>query len=284
LIRLAALIVLALCGFAANSLLCRWALLGTAIDPASFTAWRLGAGALVLALLCRITSAGSVRNHGDWRGAVALFVYAIAFSYAYLSLHAGLGAFMLFGAVQVTMLAVGAWQGERLRPLQWIGAALALAGLAWLKLPAGNLPGSGIAMLSMLLAGVAWGVYSLLGRGSRAPLASTAGNFVRAAPFALLALLLVPHRLSSPLDGVILAVMSGAIASGLGYALWYAALPALRASQAALLQLLVPVLTAVAGVLLLDEPLEPALIIGAVAILGGVALAVAAGARRDAAR
>jgi drug/metabolite transporter (DMT)-like permease len=278
--RLTLLVLLALCGFAANSLLCRFALTATSMDPASFTAWRLASGALVLVVLCRPAASGGWRTSGDWRGAIALFAYAIAFSYAYVELHAGVGALLLFGAVQVTMLGGGLWRGERLRALQWLGAALAIAGLVVLKAPLGIVPASGPASVMMLLAGVAWGVYSLLGRGAKAPLAMTAGNFLRAAPLALALLLLVPHPLASPPQGIGLAILSGAVASGIGYALWYAALPRLRASQAALLQLLVPVLTAVAGVVWLAEPVDTRLLLGGVAILGGVALAVA-GVRRE---
>jgi drug/metabolite transporter (DMT)-like permease len=269
------LVALALCGFAANSLLCRAALSGTSIDYASFTAVRILAGAGVLLAIVAATRGGSPRVHGDWRAAGALFAYALAFAWAYLELPAGVGALLLFGAVQVTMLAVGALRGERLTPLRWLGAALACAGLVLLKLPLGVTPAAPLpAVLSMLLAGVAWGVYSLLGRDATAPLAATAGNFLRATPLACAAWLLLAPRALPPLDGVALAVVSGALASGVGYALWYAALPHLRASQAALLQLLVPVLTAIAGVAWLAEPVDARLLLGGGAVLGGVALAL----------
>jgi len=277
--RDALLVTLALVGFAANSVLCRMALSGTGIDPASFVAWRLGSGALVLVLLTWLVRRESPLAHGDWRGAAALLVYAIAFSYAYVGLHAGIGALLLFGAVQVTMIGAGLLHGERLRAPQWCGVALACTGLALLKLPVGGAPVPGLAAVAMLLAGVAWGVYSLLGRGAAAPLAHTAANFLRAAPFALLLLALVPHPRAMPLDGVLLAVLSGALASGVGYALWYAVLPRLRATQAGLLQLLVPVLTALAGVALLAEPIDVRLVLGGGSILGGVALVLAKQAR-----
>ena len=273
-LRLATLVALALCGFAANSLLCRAALMRGAIDPASFTAWRLVSGAAMLALLCLARRAGSPRVNGDWRGALALGTYAIAFAYAYVALHAGVGALLLFGAVQLTMIGAGLWRGERLRAAQWLGVVLATAGLAAMKLPLGGAPLPGWPMLAMLGAGIAWGVYSLLGRGACEPLALTAGNFLRAAPFALLVPWLVPHPVTATAEGIGYAVLSGALASGVGYALWYAALPALRATQAAVLQLLVPVLTAVAGVAWLGEPLDARLLVGAAAILGGVALVV----------
>jgi drug/metabolite transporter (DMT)-like permease len=270
--RLALLVGLALCGFAANSLLCRAALASTSIDPASFTAWRLGSGALVLVLLAAVTRAGSPLRHGDWRSALALAAYAIAFAYAYVALHAGVGALLLFGAVQLTMIAAGLWRGERFGLVQWLGVALAAVGLVAMKLPLGGAPLPGVPVAAMLAAGVAWGVYSLLGRGATAPLALTAGNFLRAAPLALVLPWIVPREASMPIDGIGYAVLSGALASGVGYALWYAALPALRATQAAVLQLLVPVLAAAAGVAWLDEPLDARLLIGGAAILGGVAL------------
>jgi drug/metabolite transporter (DMT)-like permease len=273
-LRLASLVTLALCGFAANSLLCRAALARSTIDPASFTAWRLASGAVVLALLCLARRAGSPLRHGDWRGALALGLYAIAFAYAYLALHAGVGALLLFGAVQLTMIGVGLWRGERLRARQWLGVALAGGGLAAMKLPLGGAALPWWPMLAMLAAGVAWGVYSLLGRGARAPLALTAGNFLRAAPFALALPWLVPHPVSISVEGIGYALLSGALASGLGYALWYAALPSLRATQAAALQLLVPVIAAAAGVAWLGEPTDARLLLGGAAILGGVALAV----------
>lgn len=269
----AVLVALSLCGFAANSLLCRFALTRTDIDPASFTAWRLGSGALMLVLLASLRHRDAAWRRGDWRGAAALLIYAVAFSYAYVALQAGIGALLLFGAVQLTMIGAGLAQGERLRAMQWLGVAFAATGLLLLKLPIGGAALSWLPALAMLAAGVAWGIYSLLGRGAGMPLAVTAGNFARAAPVALLLLLIVPHPLRMPSDGVVLAIASGAIASGLGYALWYAVLPKLRASHAGLLQLLVPVLTAAAGVLLLSEPLDLRLVLGATAILGGVALA-----------
>ena len=273
-LRLVTLVAFALCGFAANSLLCRAALMHGAIDPASFTALRLVSGACVLALLCLARRAGSPRTNGDWRGALALGTYAIAFAYAYVALDAGVGTLLLFGAVQLTMIGAGLWRGERMRSAQWWGVLLATAGLLAMKLPLGAAPLPGWPMLAMLGAGVAWGVYSLLGRDARAPLALTAGNFLRAAPFALAVLWFVPHPLQASPQGIGYALLSGALASGLGYALWYAALPALRASQAAMLQLLVPVLTAVAGVAWLGEPLDLRLLLGAASILGGVAWVV----------
>lgn len=272
--RTVACVMLALCGFAANSLLCRAALSDTAIDYASFTALRLGSGALVLALLVVATRSGSPWRQGGWVEALALLAYAIAFAWAYVELHAGVGALLLFGAVQLTMIGAGLWRGERLGLRQWGGVGLAVAGLLALKLPLGGAALPTLPALSMLVAGIAWGVYSLRGRAAQAPLARTAGNFLRAAPLAVPLPWLFGTPMALPWDGVWLAVMSGALASGVGYALWYAALPALRATQAAVLQLLVPVLAASAGVAWLGEPLDARLLLGGAAILGGVALVV----------
>jgi drug/metabolite transporter (DMT)-like permease len=233
-----------------------------------------------LTLAAIVLARGDVRElrAGDWRGALALFVYAIAFAQAYVALDAGVGALLLFGAVQLTMLIAARWRGERFAPWQWLGLTLAALGLAAMKLPIGpvSLPWS--STLAMLLAGVAWGVNSLLGRGAVAPLRHTAGNFLRAAPLAIVFALSEAAfvRADAPFDraGIGYAIASGALASGLGYALWYAALPRLLASQAALLQLLVPLLAALGGVLLLGERIDARLVLGGAAILGGVALAL----------
>lgn len=258
----------AMTAFAGNSLLCRAALQHTAIDAASFTGIRLLSGALTLWLLIGLRGG---RPAGSWSGALALFAYAAAFSFAYLSLPAGTGALLLFAAVQVTMIGYGLWRGERLRGLQQAGLLLAFSGLVFLLLPGLAAPPLGAALL-MLAAGAAWGVYSLLGRGAAAPLALTAGNFLRALPPALLLCLGAWARLSLDLAGAGYAVLSGALASGIGYAIWYAALPSLRASSAAAVQLSVPVLAALGGILFLGEPLTWRLVLASAAILGGVAL------------
>ncbi|SDD16844.1 DMT family transporter [Aquimonas voraii] len=267
---------LALLAFAGNSLLCRAALRDTAIDPASFTLLRMVSGALVLALLVGLRSPVQLRS-GSWISAAALFAYAIAFSYAYIGLSAGTGALILFGAVQASMLGWALLRGERFGALQSLGFALAIAGLIGLLLPGLSAPPIGAALL-MLLAGVAWGVYSLRGRGAGEPTAVTAGNFLRAVPMAAaalaVALLLAPDAMQIDAPGSLYAIASGALTSGLGYAIWYRALPQLRASTAATVQLSVPVITAVAGVLLLSEPLSLRLVLASVAVLGGVALVV----------
>ena len=268
------LTVLALLAFAGNSLLCRYALRDGGIDAASFTALRLGAGALALGLLAWRPRRGAAEpgRQGDWASALALFAYAAAFSYAYLGLTAATGALLLFGAVQLTMLGRGFALGERLDSWQWLGVLVAAAGLAVLLRPGLAAPSPVHAAL-MLAAGVAWGVYSLRGRGSRDPLRTTAGNFLRTLPLAALLLALGWRAAHVQPDGVLAALASGALASGVGYALWYAALPALRASTAGILQLSVPVLAAAGGIALLGEPLGWRFAAAAALTLGGVALA-----------
>ena len=258
---------------------------GRSIDAASFTALRLLAGALVLALLAAWTFRRSpaLRRGGSARSALALFAYAIAFSFAYLELPSGVGALLLFGAVQLTMLVGGFLAGQRPTAFDGVGIALALAGLAWLTLPATAAAPPSWAAAGMASAGVAWGIYSLRGRSERVPpLAATAGNFVRSVPLALGAVLVA--ALASPLHvtprGVTLALLSGALTSGLGYVVWYAALPGLRAAQAGLVQLAVPVLTALGGVLFLAERFTVRLGVSSVLVLGGIAVALLAGARR----
>lgn len=275
-----ALTAFAMLCFAANSLLCRLALHDPSIDPASFTAIRLLSGAATLAVLAAVRQRDAVRNltgAGTWSGAAALFIYAAAFSFAYVSLGASVGALVLFGCVQTTMIAVGLARGERMAPVQVAGALLAIAGLVYLLSPGLSAPPLTGASL-MGAAGIAWGIYSLIGRSARNkdrdPTLVTAGNFLRAAPMALLLLPLNPLSIST--HGALLAIASGAIASGIGYAIWYAALKSLRASEAAIVQLTVPVIAAAGGALLLSEPLTLRLAIASVTILGGVAVVLTA--------
>ncbi|MEY2563198.1 MAG: hypothetical protein QOH88_1391 [Verrucomicrobiota bacterium] len=270
--RLFLLTFLALIAFASNSLLCRLALKQTTIDAASFTFIRIFSGAAVLWLISRLRGT-SLRHAGNWPSALALFTYAAAFSFAYLSLSAGTGALLLFGAVQATMICWGLRRGERLRALQLGGLILALSGLVTLLFPGLSAPPLTGSVL-MLSAGAAWGVYSLRGKAAGDPVSATAGNFLRAVPFAaVLAVTLVP---SARLDraGIAYAILSGAIASGLGYVIWYTALPRLKAASAATVQLSVPVLTAAGGILLLGEPLTLRFLIASVAVLGGITLVV----------
>lgn len=270
--QLVTLTLLAMLAFAGNSLLCRLALAQSAIDAASFTSIRLLAGALVLGLLVRVRAVRTP-GQGSWLSAAMLFLYAAGFSYAYLSLPAGTGALLLFGAVQATMLGWAIYSGERMQPLQLGGLALALAGLVGLLLPGLSAPPF-FGSLLMLLAGVAWGVYSLRGKGASDPTAVTAGNFLLTMPFALALSLLMYRDTSLDAAGVAYAITSGGITSGLGYALWYRVLPLLRATTAATIQLSVPVIAALAGVVFLDELITLRLALASVAILGGIALVI----------
>jgi len=271
--RTIGLTALALLAFAGNSILCRMALGGTLIDPAGFTAVRLGSGALGLWLLVALRSRGLPRLAGQWASAAALFAYAAAFSLAYVSLSAGTGALILFGAVQLTMILAGLRAGERPRPAEWIGLTLALLGIFVLVRPGLTAPEpTGSAL--MAAAGVAWGVYSLRGRSSTEPLRTTAGNFLLTVPAAAVLVLLAGGAGAWTVQGALLAAASGALASGAGYAIWYAALPGLTATRAALVQLLVPVLAAGGGVALLSEAIPLRLPFAAALVLGGVALAV----------
>ncbi|MBX3724430.1 MAG: DMT family transporter [Xanthomonadales bacterium] len=260
---------LALAGFAANSLLCRAALAGTGTDPASFTALRLASGAVVLGLL--VLPRQGQRLAGNWRAALWLFAYAALFSWAYLGLTAATGALLLFAAVQVTVAGTGLLAGERPGVAGLAGLLLAMAGVVVLLLPGLAAP-SPLAAGAMLAAGVAWGLYTLRGRGSRAPLADTAGNFLRTLPMAVALLLIAWPGLRMDGQGALLAVLSGALASGIGYALWYAALPWLPAVTAASLQLTVPVLTAVAGAVLLAEALTLRVAVAGAMVLAGIAM------------
>ncbi len=262
--------VLALVAFAANSLLCRLALRETQLDPTSFTVLRLSAGALALWGLLSIRRQ-AVFERGSFRGALALFAYAAAFSFAYVGLSTGTGALLLFGAVQLTMLGAGFARGERFAPKQWLGFALAVVGVGLLLLPGATAPPLGSALL-MVTAGVAWGAYSLLGRGQPAPTQATAGNFLRAAPLAVVLGLFMLPQLRWDLQGALYAVTSGAVTSGLGYALWYTALRQLDASRAATVQLAVPVLAAAMGLLVLSEPLHVRFLLAATIVLGGIFL------------
>ena len=270
--RVLVLTALAMVAFASNSLLCRIALRETTIDAATFTVVRIVSGALCLALIVRIRSASSLKS-GSWSSALALFAYAALFSFAYLQLTAGTGALLLFGAVQATMILWAFRNSERLRPRQWIGFCAAIIGLVVLVSPGLSAPPMGAALL-MVAAGVAWGVYSLRGKGAGDPLLATAGNFLRAAPMALLLALIMLPRARFDRAGTLYAVASGAVASGLGYAVWYAALPALRSSAAATVQLSVPVLAAIGGILFLGEVVTVRLALASSAVLGGIALVV----------
>ena len=270
--RIISLTSLAMIAFAGNSLLCRMALKQTAIDPASFTAIRLISGALVLWLLVRMKQNAPV-GEGSWASAFALFTYAAGFSFAYVSLSAGTGALLLFAAVQVTMIGYGLWAGERLRLLQTFGVLLAFGGLIGLLLPGLSAPPLLGAML-MIGAGIAWGVYSLRGKGAGDPTRVTAGNFLRSVPVTVVLSLLMIKFVYIDAAGVAYAIASGALASGLGYAIWYTDLPSLKNTSAASVQLSVPVIAALGGIVFLGEPLTLRLVLASVAILGGIALVI----------
>ena len=271
-IRIVAPISLAMIAFAGNSLLCRVALKHTSIDAASFTTIRLISGAVMLWLIVRM-SRGTHTGKGNWLSAFALFIYAAGFSFAYVSLPTATGALLLFGAVQATMIGHGIWAGERLLRLQLIGLVLALAGLVGLLLPGLSAPPL-FGSLLMLSAGVAWGVYSLRGKGAGDPTRVTAGNFLRAAPIAAALSLLMHDGASLDDAGFWYAVSSGALTSGIGYAIWYTALPTLKATNAATVQLSVPVIAALGGIVFLGESLTVRLVLASVAILGGIALVI----------
>lgn len=261
---------LAMLAFAGNSVLCRLALKQTSMDAASFSLLRVLSGALGLCLLCAVQRK-PLAGKGSWPGALALAVYVAAFSFAYVELNTGTGALLLFGAVQTSMLGYGLWSGERLGPAGICGLLVAIAGLLVLMLPGAGAPSAVPAMI-MLMSGVAWGVYSLLGRGAGDALAVNASNFTRAIPLLALAGLPFLDELRWNWQGACYAVLSGAVASGAGYAVWYGAVRRLAAYQAASVQLTVPVLAAFAGIVLLDEALTERLILSSVAVLGGVAL------------
>ncbi len=270
--RVITLTSMAMLAFAGNSILCRVALKHTAIDPASFTTIRLISGALVLWLIVTFRrDASSVT--GNWPSALALFVYAAGFSFAYVSLSAGTGALLLFGAVQVTMISAGLWSGERLHGWQVIGLFLAFAGLTGLMMPGLSAPpllGSAL----MLAAGVAWGIYSLRGKGAGDATRVTAGNFMRSVPITLLLTLVLYQQSNLDMDGILYAMASGALTSGVGYAIWYTVLPALKNTSAASVQLSVPVIAAVGGVIFLAEPMTLRLLLTSTAILGGITLVI----------
>ncbi|MEY2893926.1 MAG: hypothetical protein RJA98_3834 [Pseudomonadota bacterium] len=271
-LRLTLLTALTLLAFAGNSVLCRIALRHTAIDAASFTSVRLVSGALVLVWIAHRWRADRAGG-GSWGSALALLAYAAGFSWAYTQLSAGTGALLLFGAVQATMIGRGLWAGERLLGRQWAGLAMAMGGLLGLMLPGASAPPLLGATL-MVGAGVAWGVYSLRGRGAGDPTRVTTGNFWRAALLALAMSAVLLQQARWDAAGLACAVASGAITSGLGYALWYAVLPQLRATTAATVQLSVPVLAALGGMVLLGETMSLRWALAALAVLGGIAAVV----------
>lgn len=269
--------IIALLAFAGNSILCRLALGENSIDAASFTIIRLISGAVVLSILLAVT-ARKPTNHvntssGSWLASIMLFIYAIGFSYAYISLETGVGALVLFAAVQLTMIIVSLIQGNRFSNIEFSGIIIAFSGFVYLVFPALTSP-SLTGFILMTLAGIAWGVYSIIGRNSVNPLADTTFNFIRTVPFALFLLLVTIDDALLSFNGIVYAVLSGGLASGIGYAIWYIALSKLSASIAAVSQLMVPVIAGAGGVLFASEQLSMVLIISTMIILGGILLVV----------
>jgi len=270
------LTLLAMIAFAGNSLLCRLALKSTGIDAASFTSIRIVSGALVLWLIVRLRGHTSHIHvgrlwGGSWPSALALFAYAACFSFAYVNLPAATGALLLFGAVQATMIGYGLWTGERLRLRQSVGLLCASGGLVGLMLPGISAPPL-LSSLLMLSAGIAWGVYSLRGKGIVDPTGATTGNFLRAVPITMALSAIALPWMSLDRNGVCYAIASGALTSGVGYAIWYTALRGLKATSAAVVQLSVPVFAALGGIVFLGESISARLLVASVAILGGIAL------------
>lgn len=271
-LRIFMLTASAMIAFAANSILARLALTGGDIGPWNFTAIRFISGAIILALIIGPTK---TFRQGSWKAALALLLYGIFFSYAYISLSAGTGALILFAAVQITMIGGGLLAGERLKGVQWLGVALAIGGLVYLMLPK-IAPPSPLGASMMTLAGLGWGLYSLMGRGKGDPTALTAGNFLRAAIICAIMTLpilwIFPETVLAPL-GIMLALTSGIITSGLGYVIWYMALKHLTATRAGIAQLTVPIIAAIGGMLFIAEPFTARFFIAMCVTLGGVGLA-----------
>ena len=265
---------MALIAFAANSVLCRLALGERAIDAPSFTVIRLLSGAMVLLAIISIKSNKTDSStKGSWSASLMLFLYAITFSFAYITLDTGTGALILFGSVQITMILLSLISGDRLHITEWAGVTIAFIGFVYLILPGVRTP-SAIGFLLMIVAGIAWGIYTLKGRGSDAPLRETAYNFLRTLPLVIILAIITVKNAHYSYEGVLLAVLSGGIASGIGYTIWYMALGGLSATQAAVVQLLVPVIAALGGIIFVSEAVTLRLIVSATMILGGILMVV----------
>ncbi|MEN8711404.1 MAG: DMT family transporter [Arenicellales bacterium] len=264
---------LALTAFAANSVLCRLALGDRTIDAPGFTVVRLLSGAIVLFLIIKVKNKSGMPAKGSWSASLMLFLYAITFSFAYITLDTGTGALILFGSVQITMILLSILSGNRLHITEWLGLVISFLGFLYLLLPGITTP-SRPGFLLMTVAGIAWGIYTLKGRGSTSPLIDTAYNFLRTIPFVSILAVLTFNQMSYSSTGILLAVLSGAIASGIGYAIWYSALRGLSTAQAAVVQLLVPVIAALGGVIFVSEAITLRLTLSAILILGGILLVV----------
>lgn len=269
---------LALIAFAANSVLCRLALGESAIDASTFTIVRLLAGAIVLTVIMSISKIKSNSNtnsstKGSWPASIALFIYALTFSFAYVTLDTATGALILFGSVQITMILMSIFSGNRLHISEWFGMAIAFTGFVYLILPGVTTP-SVIGFLLMTVSGIAWGIYTLKGRGSQNPIMDTAFNFLRTMPFVIILAVITIKYAHYSSEGILLAVLSGSIASGIGYMIWYSALSGLSVTQAAVLQLLVPVIAAVGGIIFVSESISFRLTVSSAMILGGILMVV----------
>jgi drug/metabolite transporter (DMT)-like permease len=276
--RMVVLTVLAMLAFAANSVLARLAFATGGAEPLSYTGIRLAAGAATLAAILLLRDR-HVTVRGSWTAAAALFGYALLFSIAYILLGAGTGALILFASVQIGILGWAIRMGDRPRVLEWLGLTVALAGLAYLVSP-GLVAPHPLGAALMLGAGLCWAAYTLIGRGSQSPLADTAGNFIRTAPIAVVFIAASAVWRGITVPAALYAIASGALASGLGYAVWYAALPRLSRTRAAIVQLTVPAIAAAGGVIFIAEPLSARLAISTILILGGVGFALLAAERR----
>lgn len=269
---------LALIAFAANSVLCRLALGNEAIDASSFTGIRLLSGAITLFIILSITVSRKENNKGvsskgSWAASLSLFLYAITFSYAYLSVDTGTGALILFGSVQITMIMLSLISGTRLHLIEWSGVTLAFVGFIYLILPNITTPSIN-GFILMTVSGISWGIYTLKGRSSKNPLMDTTYNFLRTIPFVGLLTIFTLHNMNYSSEGVVLALISGAITSGLGYTIWYIALGKLSSTQAAVIQLSVPVIAAIGGVIFVSEVITMRLIISATIVLSGILMVV----------
>jgi len=266
--------LLALIAFAGNSIICRIALKETAIEPALFTSIRLISGALVLMLIVLLTAkSDEKKSKGSWFSAAMLFIYAAAFSYAYVSLEAGTGALILFGIVQITMIAFSLLSGNKMSLTEWLGVVVALCGFLYLMLPGAKAP-SILGFVLMTISGIAWGVYSIRGKTTKNPLQDTAYNFLRTIPFLLLLLYFLLQESNYSKTGILLALFSGVVTSGLGYIIWYTALKGLTTIQASVVQLFVPVLAGLGGLILMNEAISFRLFVAALLILGGILLLI----------
>lgn len=265
---------LALIAFAANSVLCRLALGNEAIDAASFTIMRLLSGTIVLLLIVAATrNSAADATKGSWGASFMLFLYAATFSYAYVSLDTGTGALILFGSVQITMILLSLISGARLHLTEWAGVAIAFTGFVYLILPGVTTPSTtGFAL--MTVSGIAWGIYTLKGRGSKNPLLDTAYNFLRTTPLVIILAIIAMNTLNYSTGGIVLALLSGGITSGIGYTIWYIALGGLTSTQAAVLQLSVPLIAALGGVIFVSEAITFRLMISATLVLGGILIVV----------